>query len=55
MEKWDGYGKLYDSFFKNKLLYKGNFKNGKKHGEGIEYNSFGTVEYEGEFVNGKHK
>ena len=34
--KWDGYGKLYDSFFKNKLLYKGNFKNGKKHGEGIE-------------------
>jgi hypothetical protein len=33
--------------------YEGNWKNGKRHGEGIHYNYDGTKKYDGEWLNGK--
>ena len=35
MGQMEGYGKLY--FANKKLRYEGEFKNGKFHGQGVEY------------------
>ncbi|HZG87167.1 stalk domain-containing protein [Paenibacillus sp.] len=37
------------------LLYEGTFRSGKKHGYGKEYNGYGSLLYEGEFVDDKRK
>jgi len=37
------------------LLYEGTFRSGKKHGYGKEYNGYGYLLYEGEFVDDKRK
>jgi antitoxin component YwqK of YwqJK toxin-antitoxin module len=34
------------------MSYKGNFQDGKPHGEGIEYFPSGSVKFEGEWVKG---
>ena len=47
-KKRDGYGVLYDK--DNNIKYKGDWKNDKKHGKGIQYFESGT--YSGLFING---
>ena len=42
----------YKGFHENVDKYEGEFKDGKKHGRGIYYES-GRVEYDGEFKDGK--
>ena len=37
----------------NKLIYKGNFLNWKRHGKGIEYNFNNEIKFIGEFIEGK--
>ena len=47
-------GKEYDGNYKNhRLMFEGEFLNGKRNGKGKEYNPDGTLEYEGEYLNGK--
>ena len=43
------------SIYNDHLIYKGNYLNGKRNGEGIEYDSYddGHLIYKGEFLNGK--
>ena len=45
-------GKEYDSKYV-KLLYEGEYLNGKRNGKGIEFDYGGNIEYEGEYLNGK--
>ena len=46
-------GKEYDSLF-NKLIFEGEYKNGKRNGYGIEYDIFRELKvFEGEYKNGK--
>ena len=45
-------GRLYDANSK-KLLYIGEFLNGKKNGKGEEYDDNINLKYEGEFLKGK--
>ena len=45
-------GRLYDANSK-KLLYIGEFLNGKKNGKGKEYYENGKLKFEGEFLKGK--
>ena len=47
-----GKGKEYDSY-NNKLIYEGEYLNGKRHGLGKQYNDKGKLKYEGEYFNGK--
>ena len=47
----DGRGKEYDR--SGKLLFEGEYLNGKKHGKGKEYDFFGELKFEGEYLNGK--
>ena len=49
LNKGNGYIKEYDIF--GQLLFKGNYENGEKNGEGIEYYNYDTL-YEGEYSNG---
>ena len=44
--------KIYNAF-DDKIIYEGEYLNGKKHGKGKEYNEFGVVMFEGEYFNGK--
>ena len=48
----NGKGTIYNAF-NNKILYNGEISNGKKNGRGKEYDTFGNVLFEGEFLNGK--
>ncbi len=56
--KYDGYffegeivkGKEFDQ--SGKLIYKGEFQNGKWHGKGVSYFDNGQIRYKGEFKNG---
>ena len=48
----NGNRKLY-KLGTNILLYEGIYKNGKKNGKGKEYNDFGDLIFEGEYLNGK--
>ena len=45
-------GKIYDAF-ENKLLFEGEFINGKRNGKGKKYNIYGNLIFEGEYLNGK--
>ena len=44
--------KIYNAF-DDRIIYEGEFLNGKKHGKGKEYNKYGIVMFEGEYLNGK--
>ena len=44
-------GKEYSSYY-NKLLYEGEYLNGKRHGKGKEYDEiYDYIKYEGEYLN----
>ena len=45
-------GKEYDGY-NHQLIYIGEYLNGKRNGEGKEYNEKGELIYEGKFINGK--
>ena len=49
----NGNGKIkeYDSW--GKLIFEGEYLNGKRHGKGKEYNNHEEVYFEGEYLNGK--
>ena len=50
-----GFVKEYN-IYNDKLLYEGEYLDGKRNGKGKEYNIYnGKLIYEGEFVNGKRK
>ena len=46
--KFEGNGK---EFFEDGEYYIGQYKNGLRHGKGIEYYSNGNIKYKGNFVN----
>ena len=46
------YGKEF-TLDKNILVYIGGYKDGKRHGKGVEYNENGTYKFEGEFLKGR--
>ena len=48
----NGNAKAYSSY-DDKLLFEGEYKNGKKNGKGKEYYLNGEVIFEGEYKNGK--
>ena len=50
----NGIGILYN-LNTNKMIFKGEYLNGKKNGKGKEYYSDGTLKFEGEYLNGKKK
>ena len=47
-----GYAKGY-KLYTNKVIFEGEYLNGKKHGNGKEYNDSGNIIFEGEYLNGK--
>ena len=47
-----GFGSKFDCF-SGRLIYEGEFLNGKEHGPGIEYDDVGNVLYKGQFINGE--
>ena len=47
----EGIGKIYDGKT-DKLLFEGNFLNGKKNGKGKEFNVEEKLIFEGEYLNG---
>ena len=48
----NGIGKIYDVYF-GKLIFEGKYLNGKKNGNGIEYDCKGNKLFEGEYLNGE--
>ena len=48
----NGKGKEYD-LFTNKLIFEGEYINGKRNGRGKEYNYFSETKFIGEYLNGK--
>jgi len=52
IDKKDGKVKEYNSF-NDILLYEGEYLNGKRNGQGKEYNIIGNIIFEGEYLNGK--
>ena len=48
----NGFGKEYQ-LYTNRLIFEGEYLNGKKNGKGIEYDYFGKLEFEGEYLNGQ--
>ena len=48
----DEKGKEYDGL-NNKLIFEGEYLNGKRNGKGKEYNYKGALIFEGEYLNGK--
>ena len=46
------YGKEF-TLDKNILVYIGGYKDGKRHGKGVEYNENGIYKFEGEFLKGE--
>ena len=48
------YGKIWEyNSYNNKLLFSGHYSNGKRNGEGKEYNDEGKLIFEGEYLDGK--
>ena len=45
-------GKEYQSY-NDKLIFEGEYLNGKRNGKGKEYNEYGELIFEGEYLNGK--
>ena len=69
-KKWSGKGYKYETLkyelnngkgtiqeFSNegKLIFEGEYLNGKRNGKGKEYNSYDRIKFEGEYLNGKGK
>ncbi len=50
-DKLEGFGTV---IWANGRKYVGNLINGQKHGKGTTYNEDGTIDYEGEYKNGKN-
>lgn len=51
---YEGKGKYFDDIHKNLISYIGGYKEGKRHGKGIQYHfEKNKLQYEGDFVNGK--
>ena len=48
----NGKGKEFD-IFTNKIVFEGEYLNGKKSGKGIEYYNNGKIKFEGEYLSGK--
>ena len=48
----DGKGKEYDGL-NNKLIFEGEYLNGKRNGKGEEYHNNGALLFEGKYLNGK--
>ena len=46
-------GKIYNASYAKKLIYDGEYLNGKKNGIGKEYYMNGSLKFEGEYLNGK--
>jgi len=52
--KYHGHGVLKCKFTASiETLYRGNFVNGKPHGQGIEYNPDGTIRHDGQWEHGQ--
>ena len=49
---WNGYGKEF-CLKSKKLIYEGEYLNGKRNGKGKEYDFDGKVIFEGKYLNGK--
>ena len=47
-------GKIFDEY-KDKLIFEGEFSNGKKNGKGKEYDNNERLKFEGEYINGEKK
>ena len=45
-------GKVYNAY-DDRILFEGEYSNGRKKGKGIEYYNNGNKKYEGEYLNGK--
>ena len=39
---------LYKEYYDNKIIFEGEYLNGKRNGKGKEYNRFGSLIFEGE-------
>ena len=48
----EGKGKEYCGY-SDKLLFEGEYLNGKRNGKGKEYDDYGNLEFEGEYLNGE--
>ena len=48
----DGKGKIYNNY-NNRLVFEGEYKNGKRNGTGKEYSYDGKLLFEGEYLNNK--
>ena len=48
----NGKGNEY-SLISNRMLFSGNYLNGKRNGKGKEFDSYGRVEFQGEYLNGR--
>ena len=48
----NGFGKEYE-LGTNRLIFEGEYLNGKRNGKGKEYNNYCKLEFEGEYINGK--
>jgi len=49
----NGNGKVKEYNYEGKLVFEGEYLNGKRNGKGKEYYSNGTLSFEGEYLNGK--
>ena len=52
IENGKGYIKEY-SFMSEKLEFEGEYLKGERNGKGKEYNFFGDIKFEAEYLNGK--
>ena len=48
----NGNGEEYE-LITNKIIFKGEYKNGKRNGKGKEFNDYGDIIFEGEYLDGK--
>ena len=49
----NGDGKVKEYWNNGKLLFEGEYLNGKRNGKGKEYDWNGKLEFDGEYLNGK--
>ena len=48
----NGNGKVKEYGYYDKLIYEGDYLNGKRHGKGKEYRDNGKLRFESEYLNG---
>ena len=44
---------LFKQYYDNKIIFEGEYLNGKRNGKGKEYNYYGRLIFEGEYLNGE--